>query len=309
MKDITVWRMHLKPKPEQGIGLPEVLDFCREHEIIGVGWSKVTCRMEDDRALREDIAAQYPDWQSSAYKAINAMRQIKTGDLVWTRVGGEASVYYLCRVGDRLWEDREVTEEHRRHDICQFVSATWMKVGKVDNVPGKVVNSFCSPSMVQRVSDVTEISKAIWNRGSTCQKYEMRPLDSSSFWNLIDSEALECLILLYLQSRGYYIYSSTLKLSTARYEAVLVSRDGSHRAYPQVKRETPLCVSEYITDVSSTNDRIFLFTTSENYGEARHPQVECLSRQELEDFIRQSMSLLPHSITYWIDFIEQQMHA
>ena len=60
MKDITVWRMHLKPEPEQGIGLPEVLDFCREHEIIGVGWSKVTCRMEDDRALREDIAAQYP---------------------------------------------------------------------------------------------------------------------------------------------------------------------------------------------------------------------------------------------------------
>ena len=196
MKGITVWRMHLKPEPEPGIGLPEVLDFCREHEIIGIGWSKVTCRMEDDRALREDIAIQYPDWQSSAYKAINALRQIKTGDLVWTRVGGEASEYYLCRVGDALWKDCEITDEHKCHDICQFVSATWLKVGKVDHIPGKVVNSFCSPSMVQRVSDVTEISKAIWNRGNVGQKYEIARLHTFSFWNLIDSEALECLVLL-----------------------------------------------------------------------------------------------------------------
>jgi hypothetical protein len=163
--------------------------------------------------------------------------------------------------------------------------------------------------MVQRVSDVTEISKAIWNRGNVGQKYEMVPLETSSFWNLIDSEALECLVLLYLQSKGYYMYSSTLKLSTARYEAVLVSKDGSHRAYPQVKRETALPVSEYIADVNDSADRIFLFTTSENYGEDKHPQVECLTKTELEDFIRQSRALLPHSIAYWIDFIEQQKNV
>ena len=67
---------------------------------------------------------------------------MKKGDLVWTRVGKQADEYYLCRVGDRLWKDRVVTDECRKYDIGNFVSAKWIRIGMSENVPGKVVNSF-----------------------------------------------------------------------------------------------------------------------------------------------------------------------
>lgn len=306
---MTVWRVQLKSDRESGISYRDLLDFCKTEQIIGVGWCAITERSDDYTALRDAIYSieEYRGGETAALRATNAIRSMRPGDLVWTRLGGDASEYYLCQVGTRLWKDRIVTDRHLRYDIGNFVSARWITIGKEECVPGKVVNSFYSGSSVQRVSQVELISQAIWNlySGTPEDRYELPPLGKSEFWNMISSEELECLVLLYLQSRGYYIYSSTLKLSTAKFEAVLTASDGTHLAYPQVKRNVPLLAEDYIDALDNSNDRIFLFTTSEEYGSIQHPQIMCITKKELEEFMNRHEALLPRTILSWRSLLHE----
>ncbi len=228
------------------------------------------------------------------------MRSIKTGDLIWTRLAENASQYYLCRVGEKVWADREITSAHRSYDINNFVSAEWRYVGTEDMVPGKVANSFIPPATAQKVSDVGKISKLIWNQLSQ-NKYDISKMDWEDFWTCISSEDLECLVFLYLQAKGYYIYSSTVKKGTGHIEGVLVSKDGTHKAYPQVKKVTALPVGNYLGDVErQPNDKVYLFTTSENYGTQYHPNIVCIKKEDLKDFIMKNELIIPATIKYWL---------
>ena len=302
---MSIWRVHLKPDSE-GKDYRELLEFCKNNEIIGVGWSAVECCVDDYDTLKSEVYRLFPDGAQAALQAVNSMRSLQTGDLIWTRVGGEAFEYYLCRVGNRLWKDREITDIHKRYDICNYVSAKWIRIGKEENVPGKIVNSFCARRTIQRVYDVDDISKVIWNRYSEEDepKYNNLPvLTKESFWEMIGSEDLECLVFLYLQKIGYYIYSSTLKISTPKFEAVLIHSEKHHLAYPQVKRESPLLVEDYIACLNNEKERIYLFTTSENYGTASHPQIMCIKKNELIEFIKANQEILPPTILFWWQLI------
>ena len=303
---MAVFRVQLKPEPAEGVSYEDVLTFCREQQIIGVGWYMVECHSEDYDEFRKEVYEKYAGGERSAMKAIGAIREMRPGDLVWTRIGGNASEYYLCRVGELLWKDRNVTAEHRRHDIGNYVSAKWIHIGKEDKVPGKVVNSFCASATAQHVYDVDLISQMIWNNysESTDPKYEMPAMQRDEFWNMIGSEELECLIFLYLQSKGYYIYSSTLKLSTATFEAILTHKDGSHLAFPQVKRNVPLYAENYVDALTNDRDVVYLFTTSEDYGANCYPQVKCITKQELWQFLLTHQHILPESIRYWLKLTE-----
>ncbi len=301
---MNIWRVQLKPSPATGLNNRDVLQFCKEQGIIGVGWAEVQCSTDTYEDLKN--AVHQAGYSTGALKAINAIRQMNPGDLVWTRLGGDASEYYLCKVGDKLWKDREVTEDHIKHDITNYVSASWVNVGKEDAVPGKVVASFRAQGTAQRINNAEEISKYIWdtNCQNQSERYGVGKPSGDSFWNMIGSEDLECLILLYLQSKGYYIYSSTLKRDTAKYEAVLIYSDGSHRAFPQVKLNSFLDPSKYVEGLQQS-DRVYLFSSSESYG-APHPQVVCLSKAEIENFIQSNGKILPPTITRWLTMTEYE---
>ena len=305
-KMMTIWRVHLKTEPIKELNYADVLDFCKNNNIIGVGWSMIKGHTDEYAALHNEIELAFPGetkYITKTFKAINAIRLMQPGDLVWTRIGGDASQYYLCQVDNLLWKDRNVTDEHKNHDIGNFVSAKWVHVGTEDCVPGKVVNSFSVSRTAQRISDVEAITKHIWNSFSDNQqnRYEESKLTKIDFWNMIGSEELECLVLLYIQSKGYMIYSSTLKKSSAKFEVIMIANDGSHRCFPQVKRGTPLPTQEYIKVLGNSEDKIFLFSTSENYGTQTHPQIICLTKNELELFIDNNSIILPASIQYWVD--------
>ena len=305
---MTIWRLQLKTTPEEGITYRDVLNFCVKNDIIGVGWCEVNIRVDNYDALKNAIE-NIPDYANkktgkftAPIKAINAVREMRTGDLVWTRLVENGAEYYLCRVGENLWTDSIVTAEHRKYDIGNYVSAKWVKIGTEDQIPGKVANSFCPSATVQRVKNVEKISQYIWNTCSKENTYSINPLGWDDFWNLIDSEELECLVLLYLQTKGYYIYSSTLKISTPGYETIMISKDGSHRCLPQVKREESLKVENYIKDVQG-GDEVYLFTTSEYYGSAKHKNIHCITKNNLKDFILKNKMILPDSVKYWVEMV------
>lgn len=108
--------------------------------------------------------------------------------------------------------------------------------------------------------------------------------------------------MLYLQSKGYYIYSSTIKSDTKTYEAILISNDGKHRCYPQVKHEEFLDPKEYSNGIEE-GDKAILFSSSENYGKP-YKNVECLSRTDIWNFIKDKYYILPESIKYWVDLVK-----
>lgn len=304
---MNIWRVHLKPALRDGRSYREILEFCYRNNIIGVGWSNLKTTTMDNNELKNEIEKYYPGGgKDEAFRAINTIRKMKPGDLVWTRIGGDASEYYLCQVGNILWKDREVTEEHQEHDIGNFVSAKWIYIGTEDKVPGKVINSLAISRTAQSVSRVGLISKYIWNMNTQESKdrYDDVELSKEKFWEMISSEDLESLVLLYLQSKGYYVYSTTLKRSSPKFEAIMISSDGSHKCFPQVKKEVPLLPLAYSTVLKNNKDKVYLFTTSENYGYENHPQVICLKKIELEHFINGNMHILPQTTLYWINMVK-----
>lgn len=306
---MNIWRINLKPDMNPKYNYDDLLNYCMKNNIIGVGWKAIDIKDDDESKLWEfvnNISTYTSQEKTSGFKAVNAIRKMQEGDLIWTRVGGRASEYYLCRVDKKIWKDREMNKDLEEFDIGNFVSAKWIKVGNEDKVPGKVVNSFCVGSTVQSICDVELISKYIWNdltkEKSKYHKYDLNNLSKDDFWMSIGSEELECLVLLYLQTKGYYIYSSTLKRSSAQFETVMVYKDGSHKAYPQVKRQTQLKPSDYIENVEK-GDKVFLFTTSEDYGDEIRDNTICITKKELEKFIKNNYELMPNNIKYWLDMI------
>ena len=294
-----IWRLNLKPEPDEGIAPQDVFAFCQKNEILGVGWREITIRTDDYWALKAETDKTYPG-DKGVLKAINAMREMALDDLIYTRFDG---TYYLCRVKSK-WVDSKPTADHYRHDIYNFVAVEWVSLGSEANVPGRVVNSFGPSATVQRVRDVERISKLLWNNfatnGEDGFQYPVEPIGLDDFWQSISSEDLECLIMLYLQSKGYYIYSTTLKRSTEKIECVMIKHDGSHRCFPQVKRERALYGQDYENLLHNQQDKVYLFTTSQEYVKCGNAQIMYLSLREIEDFVRTNLTLLPPPILNWV---------
>ena len=82
----------------------------------------------------------------------------------------------------------------------------------------------------------------------------------------LQPEDVEEVVSLYLQlEKGYLLYSSTNKLGTQTYEFVAVARDGSHKAYLQVKTgKTPLDGNNY-KELITNGDKVIMFTVEGNY--------------------------------------------
>lgn len=306
---MSTWRIQLK-LGKTSKEHKEAMKFCIDNNVIAVGWY-LENKYDDYYKLRDEVK-KYPEtgYGKSALQSINAVRKMQINDLVWTRTPDEGDEYYLCRVTKR-WIDCPNNDEYLKYDVANYVCCEWIKIGKASRVPGKVVNSFISRRSAQHINGnrIDEISQHIWNKNKPEEinhVYDVSKLTKENFWTLIGSEEVECLVILYLQlEKDYIIYSSTLKKSTAKYECVMTSKDGSHHCYPQVKKDEILEPSNYYTESIGQKDKVFLFTTSENYGTAKHPQVECISKLELENFMMKNKKILPASIAYWLDWLDE----
>ncbi len=286
------------------------MEFCKSENIIGIGWSGVKSKVDDWNTLYNTVQEVYKDWPkndiTSTFQNINAIREMRKGDLIWTRIGGKGSEYYLCKVGEKTWKDRIIEPKHIDHDICQFVSANWVYIGKEDKVPGKVINSFSTGKTAQRVRDIEVVSKYIWdlNCNDASLKYNDYSTEKNNnelFWNCIESEDLESLVLMYIQFLGYYIVSTTLKKSSPTTECIMISRDGKTKCYQQVKRNTELKIEDYEPFVKE-NEIMYLFTTSEEYGQAINSKIKPIYKTDLEKFIRNNNELISENVQYWINF-------
>jgi hypothetical protein len=291
---MTIFRVHINQiEGGDDARRKQILDYCIHNHVIGIGWANIITR--DASKIKETAEKVLGVGKAnSPLKSINTISKIEKDDLIWTRLAGE---YYLFRAdGKKLWKD---TPPEPSGDLGHYVSAEYVKVGTADKVPGKVVNSFRASLTAQCVNDVEEISKRIWNEVSGSNHYQGIKVIKNDFWNMISAEDTENIVMLYLQSLGYYIFKATWKRDTPKYECVLVHSEDFHLAYVQVKsgneKLNPQNYKEYLEENSSL---FYLF--SANDLPSNDARIVNLNRKDLLKFALNNKKLLPESIRYWM---------
>ncbi len=293
---MKIWRIHIKNDIAAGYTRQDLLDFCRRESLIGVGWGNIKTRVNSEVAIRQQ-ARSYSD-VTSAMKALNAMRKMALNDLIWTRLDHR---YFLCRVTG-LWENSRPNDEHYKLDISNYVNVQWLDIGPEQDVPGKIVSSFRPAASAQSVSGVEDISMYLWNKYAGDTVYQIKRKDIN-IWSVLSAEAIEEIVLLYLQiEQGYHIYSSTVKYAFPVYECQMVNNQGK-RAYPQVKSGlVSLKADDYMDAVrQDPGADVYLFSASESYVENGCDRIHFLYKHELEGFIRKNKNILPILTYNWID--------
>ena len=301
---MQVWRIHLNNDVTPPKTREDLIHFCFERQIIGVGWDEINVR-GDENSIREQAKQLYGSEKPqylAGFKAVNAMRRMKVGDLIWTYLK-ERKTYFLCRVKN-TWANRVYFPEQRGLDIGNYVSADWIPVGKQPTIPGAVLRAFTYNSSAQRISGVETISKAYWNHYAGYALYENGNLKESDLWNILLPESVEEVVLLYLQfTKHLGILSGTLKQNTPVYECVMTDADGN-RHYPQVKSgNIPLNTADYLSTVENEpTAHVYLFAASQDYGTAVHERIHRISKENVETFMREYWKSLSVQVRISLDF-------
>lgn len=297
---MNLFRIHIRPSGGTD-DMFATFRHCLDNGILGVGWRVETL-------TTTDIWEEYEQKAVPEYGSLQALQQplyiynnVEPGDLIWTR--DPDGQYYLARVtaGWNYWTTPEGQEKNI--DIANVFRCDFCQVA-LDAVPGMVVSRFGLPGYsIQRIHDrsTRTYSQHLWNGCADRQIYEVDITDFPNIFAMLDPEETEDLVFLYLQSQGWYVVPNSRKGNTLRFEFMLTHSETGEKALTQVKTgERPLNVDCYANDPQ----RIFLFQSNENYEGQCADNVECISRCDLADFLRDQIRLFPESFRTKLNLVE-----
>ena len=159
----------------------------------------------------------------------------------------------------------------------------------IDEVPGKVVACFRPSRTIQAIYDPTAVAytKYLWNRqaGEAIYEIDRALVDNADIFSLLDAEEVEDLVFLYLQSQRWYVVPKSRKTDKMAFEYEIISPETGMHAQVQVKTgNTPLNVDDYKNATFS----VILFQSNDRYYGEPSPNVTCISRSELEGFLKRA---------------------
>ncbi len=294
---MNVWRINLKTAGED----PRI--FCLNSHIVGVGWQVDNHNSSLDWIEYKKLGEkQYKDKGSKGWwPALNGIKnRIQINDLVWTR--DKQGVYYLGKITSE-WR-YELGNNFKKADVVNVRSCQWIKVGTVQFVPGKVVNSFIPRRTLQKIADETIrlYSKYLFNKLDGSNFYELNKTDKFDIFSLISSDGCEDILGLYLQlKKGYIIIPSSCKSDTTNYEYELLNKKTKEKAVVQVKNGD---VNLNTTDFSNINSTIFLFTTKGKYF-GKKENIHFIDPKQMENFIFSNLKMMPSKIQNWVSIYSE----
>lgn len=292
---MNLWRINIKPDAQKGI---DPAHFCIDRSIIGIGWAvpgQVTSKEQYwIEAAKKGFKGK--GWKSATNAILNRM---VVGDLVWTR--DRMQTYFLGRIiSDWRFEG---SQEYREADIANVRNCDWVRVGPMDEVPGKVLNSFRPSATLQTVSDHTAaaFSSFVFNRVKDvdiCYIDRSRPID---ILNLLSPDDLEDVVAIYLQFEFRHIlYPSTCKNDTAHVEFLLSSQDGSRIGVQVKSGNIPLDRDAY----RIFDGTVYLFAACGIYTGQESDNIVCLSPAVIREFVLKHRKLMPGRIQRWLDYAD-----
>lgn len=293
----SVWRINLKSSSEESV---DPRKFCFDRQILGIGWAVFfDGQLDWDTYYKLALEKYYNEGDNGWWPAINALKnRMSINDLCWTRDWD--GVYYSGRIKSDWYYKNE--EEFISANVVNIRDCNWLKIGTVDLIPGKIVNSFIPARTVQRIHDpmILVYSQFLYNSLASDFHYEIHPVQIDLF-SLFSYEDCEDIIGIYLQDQGYHIIPSSCKSDTAAYEYVLIHKETSEKAVAQVKSGN---VNLNINNYSSIPCKVFLFTSRGEYFGNQAENVVCISLDEVKHFLTNRKRILPERILSWIKISE-----
>ncbi len=292
----NLFRIHIRPEGGSD-DMVATFRHCRENGLLGVGWRVEGLANTNDWDIYEQASNGVHD---SIQQPRYIQNNVKLGDLVWTR--SPDAQYYLARVtsGWEYWTSREGRENDI--DIGNVFRCEFCPVG-IDEVPGVIVSSFGARGhSIQRVrsSSALAYSQHRWNQCTEDRFYDVDLADFPDIFTMLDFKETEDVVFLYLQSEGWYVVPNSREGNTLRFEFMVVHPEIGERALIQVKcGDAELNVDDY-----ADNDyRIFLFQANELYCGQPADNVTCITRDQLERFLQDSVEWLPQSIRTKLEMV------
>lgn len=295
----NVWRLNIKTAASENV---DPRKFCINRNILGVGWPVDSEEeMTWDNYYKFGEEGYYNQGDKGWWPAVNAIKnRMQINDLCWTRDWD--GIYYLGRItSDWIYRDGS---EYREADVVNIRECDWKKVGEIDSVPGKVVNSFIPSRTVQAVDDdsVRLYSQYLFNFLSEKHHYSMQSV-SPDLFSLISSDDCEDIVGIFLQEeKGYRMIPSSCKADTAAYEFVLKHIETGKTAVAQVKQGY---VNLDIDDYSGLPSEVYLFTTHGVYTGMNSKNVHCLDTEEIRNFALSKKHIMSDRLRTWIKILKQ----
>lgn len=302
-----VFRLNLKTGNNNNEDyVKKVFNHCLENQYIGIGWPikdehENVITISTDKLMdyiKDNSYSKYKDDKGfkKAYKALNS---IKKDDLIW--IHSPDGVYYLCRAKEKFMINEHYDENY---DLYGIVNCYILKIGTMETIPAAVRNSFIPRAALQRVTSnyALEYSCILFNNALKTKNkidYDIQPYKIENkkllILDFLESELIEEVVSLYLQkNKGYFIYSSTNKISTQAYEFVAISKDGN-KVYTQVKTggET-VDINLYQHILNDKNSILYIYDGKEdNY---KRNNVIKIQSKVLEKFIKENLIIMPDII-------------
>jgi len=288
-----VYRLHARTSCED---IAAVFDYLLENQLVAVGWgagdTKHTWRSYGE-------AAGSDTWYGEVNSSVRAMHSAENGALVWMR--DPRGAYYLARI-DGPW--RYLRSARTAYlDLWNARPATIMAVGVESRVPGKVANAFIRGQAFRHIWDsaARRYTQSLWER-LIGEEPSYRPAYRDILRSLLDPEALEDLVAVYLQrEHGYLALPASRRASTPGYEYVLRHPDTGRQALVQVKTGNEPCPRDRRALPVEHVEDVFVFSAGGTYSGRRAKRVTELSPEALIAFMREQAGCLPPTVEHWTD--------
>ena len=300
---MNVWRINLKTSAKRGIN-PRT--YCLENSLVGIGWPIRNWGDEEVNWKNYiELGRKNEGYKGKGWSAAtNAIKnRMKIDDLIWTR--DEEGNYFIGRIlSDWIYDN---SQQALDADMVNVRKCEWYKIGTVESVTGKVVNSFRARSTSQIVNDnaVKIFSKNTYNKKSNTQYYQEEVITEKDIFSLLSADDCEDALALFLQVEfDFMIIPSSCKKDTQHIEYELKHRKTGKKAVCQVKSgHVGLDANKY----NKIESDVYLFATSGVYNKRDFKEnIYFIDPETIRQFLFSNKILLPEKIAFWVNQITSQ---
>lgn len=319
MNSVKLWRIHLRSAAQNGKSKFDIVDYCINNNIVGLGWRL------DEGCIPKDA----DDYAISARKrygkkvaSVRFAQLFKTIDprtdhLIWARgtyakhgmgsIGSEGKYYLGKIIGPWTYSAKK---EHLDLDIPNQAECLWTEIGTEECVPGKVRACFRPRATMQEVKTSDELKQYcawLFNQGVSSRGISATNLikdvhqpavdNAKTFFGLVDNDDCEDIVGVFLQKeKGYIFLPGTQQRDTQGTEYYLKDPKTGETIAVQVKQGK----IDLLNNLRGHNGPVYLFSTEGRVSESRD-NIHRLSSEELFDFVCANAGILPDRITNWIN--------
>lgn len=308
---MAVWRLHVNT------GGKSIAQYCLQNNVAAMGWSldhltaeerKSIKTFEDYKVLADQI---YTDYNS----VIRLHDYVKENDIIWMRSADEGKYYFGRVASDSKWVFNEsavgIDAANQLTNIHWYPASI---TADEESVPGAITTAFIRGTTFQRIHKygIEDYSRMLYNMAHKSEEKGFKypdinlELNEETFYSLLQPEDVEDLLSLWLFDKyGYVCIPSTNKISTPKYECVLLDPGAIKRKhiYLQVKKGK---IDIHAADYKNLNGDVYLLTTEgQVIGVEKYPNIYSVSATDIYSFAidPEKANIIPENILFWIKFM------